>query len=127
MTRASLAALFLAGLSLSGLSACSAPLPPPTRSPAQAAAAACRSRADEIYLKQNRSILSERSQRDNPYASTGSPGITTEGLGQQYGRDVMIADCIRNTGPASGAAGAGTSTSPVMDRGAGTPDTILPH
>jgi hypothetical protein len=116
---------------LACLSACSAPLPPERQTAASKTAAACRSRADEIFLKQNRALLSERTQRDNPFASTGSPGITTEGLGQQYGRDVMIADCIRSTGAASangpGITPGGAGTSPAMDPNAGMPDTALPQ
>jgi hypothetical protein len=61
--------------------------------------AACRSRADEVYLKQNRAEVYQNdtyisSTRDAPYASSGLPGITTDGLGGQYQRDQMIDDCI---------------------------------
>jgi hypothetical protein len=92
-----------------GLAACTAQ-PPRTRADA-ATAAACEQRADEVYLKQNRADLyrSDRystSTRDAPFASTGLPGVTTDGLSQRYARDTMISDCIREssmdvqTGPA---------------------------
>ncbi len=97
------------------LSGCVKPVPP-SRETTQDAAA-CRSRADEIYLKQNRALLSERDQRDEPFGATGIPGNTTEGLGDRYGRDQMLADCLNSLGPATATNGAGTSnptTSPAV-------------
>jgi hypothetical protein len=64
-----------------------------------AARAACRSRADEVYLKQNRGEVYQAdtystSTRDSPYTASGLPGITTNGLGGQYQRDQMEDDCL---------------------------------
>lgn len=100
--------------------------------PSQAAVAACRQRADEIYLKQNRGLLSERDQRDTPYASTGLPDNTARGLGEMFGRDQNFSNCLRSFGPAapSGAGpviGVGPGVSPAMEpSGGGGPVTFGP-
>ncbi len=74
--------------------------------------AACRERADEIYIKQNRAEIyaADRyatSTRDAPYGSSGLVGVTSAGLSGRYARDGLITDCINgltnNTAPASGA------------------------
>lgn len=78
--------------------------PPPSAPggrPSPAAVAACRQRADEIYLKQNRALLSERNQSLSPYSSTGLPDNPAQGLGELYGRGQNFTDCLRNYGPAS--------------------------
>ncbi|HEX4262206.1 MAG TPA: hypothetical protein VHY76_14000 [Acetobacteraceae bacterium] len=145
-----LAGAVLAALALAGCSgpdaaapsyAAAAPGSPaaggPAGQPSPAAIAACRQRADEIYLRQNRALLSERSTRDTPYASSGLPSNPTAGLSAMFGRDQDFADCLRSFGPAaptgagpvagsgsrsgSGAAtgaapGAGAGTSPAMDQ-----------
>ena len=100
--------------------------------PSPAAVAACRQRADEIYLKQNRGLLSERDQRDTPYTSTGLPDNTARGLGEKFGRDQDFADCLRSFGPAAptGAGpviGTGLGVSPAMEpSGGGGPVTVGP-
>jgi hypothetical protein len=120
MTRA---ALLIAGLI--ALAGCVKPLPPSRT--ASADAAACRARADEIYLKQNRVLMSVRDQRDVPFASTGISGNTTQGLGDLYGHDQMVASCLNSVGPASNA-GVATpnSTGATMSPSASsTPDSAL--
>jgi hypothetical protein len=130
MTRRPRAAALVAVLALT---ACSAPVPPARSRAAEVSAAdraACRTRADEIYAKQNRVDLSLRDQRDNPYASTGLPGNTSEGLGQRYAHAEMVQDCLNSLGPIGAAAGpnlGGPGTGPAMDVNSGSPDVGLPH
>ncbi len=90
----------------------------------QQASAACRTRADEIYLKQNRALMSVRDQRDNPFAATGISGNTTEGLGDLYGRDQMLAGCLNSIGPAA-PSGAASGVGPAMTPGSSEPDSAL--
>jgi hypothetical protein len=120
MTRA---AILIAGLV--ALAACQKPLPPSRA--ASADAAACRARADEIYLKQNRALMSVRDERDVPFAATGISGNTTQGLGDLYGHDQMVASCLNSVGPASNAGNrAPASTSATMSPSAtSTPDSAL--
>ena len=59
------------------------------------AVAACKADADRTYLQQNRVLLSERSQRDTPFSSSGTVGITSEGLPQLYGRSSDFDACLR--------------------------------
>ncbi len=81
------------------------------------AVAACRTEADRSYLQQNRVLLSERSQRDTPFSSSGTVGITSEGLPQLYGRSSDFEACLRSHHAASAGAqpAAGGATSPRMD------------
>ena len=83
----------------------------------QAAVRACRSETDRVYAQQNRYLLSERSQRDTPFSTSGTIGVTSEGLGQQYGRDVDMEDCLRNRHAADAATAPAASGgfSPQMD------------
>ena len=78
--------------------ACSPPPPisPQDRADRQARAA-CRERADAIYAQQNRgTIYGRQDERLTPFSSSYTPGVTTRGLGDQYGLDTMVADCLRN-------------------------------
>jgi hypothetical protein len=121
MTRAS---PLLAGIGLLALIGCTKPLPMSRE--ATADAAACRARADEIYLKQNRALMSVRDQRDVPFAATGISGNTTQGLGDLYGRDQMLASCLNSVGPASNAGNTTpNSTSPTMSPSSPEPDSAL--
>jgi hypothetical protein len=115
------AVLALVVLALAG---CEKPLPPSRAS--VAALSACRTRADEIYLKQNRAVLSERDQSYSPQSASGLSGITTTGLADLYGRDQMVSDCLNSMGPASPQGpGIDGSTGPAMDPNAATPN--VPH
>ena len=100
-----------AGLTLAGCARA-----PMSRSD-QAAVAACRADADRVYDQQNRYELSERSQRDTPLSSYGTFGITSAGLGQIYGRDTEIANCLheRRAADTSTQPAASTGFSPQMD------------
>jgi hypothetical protein len=77
--------------------------PPADRAHASAATlAACRTRADEVYLKQNRDEIYRADTyatgaRDAPYSTAGVPGITTNGLAGRYARDELEDDCINST------------------------------
>jgi hypothetical protein len=116
--------LLLAGLGMIALAGCEKPVP--MSRAASADAAACRARADEIYLKQNRALMSVRDQRDTPFAATGISGNTTQGLGDLYGRDRMIASCLNSVGPASNAGNGGpSSTGPTMSPASSAPDSAL--
>jgi hypothetical protein len=95
--------------------------------------AACRARADEVYLKQNRAEIYQQdsyttSTRDSPYAASGLPGITTDGLGGQYQREQMQDDCINAsdgrvviTNPEPSAAAPASLPSPGIQRGTALP------
>ncbi|HQT77084.1 MAG: hypothetical protein B7Z80_08405 [Rhodospirillales bacterium 20-64-7] len=82
------------------LSACSAP--PPLTGQAQADAdtrIACERRAEQIYNQQNRGdIYSTGSQANMPYSANYPGELTSMGLSQQYARDRIVRDCIRNKG-----------------------------
>ena len=90
------------------------------RSRADAAAnAACRAEVDRVYAAQNRAELSQRDQRDTPFAGSYNSGITSRGLGARFGRDNQVSSCVSNatgSGAAAGAAdtGTGPTFSPVV-------------
>lgn len=102
--------------------------PPQTTSSRQdaAALAACRTRTDQVYQKQNRYLMSERDQRDTPYASTGLPSNTAAGLGQRFGYDQMLAGCLNQNGPAAGTSSQ-PGTAPAMSPSAPGPVTVGPR
>lgn len=83
------------------------------RSRADAATtAACRAQVDRVYAAQNRAELSQRDQRDTPFASSYNSGITSRGLGARFGFDNQVSSCISS----SSAPGTG---SPAIDVGTG--------
>lgn len=86
------------------------------RSRADAAStAACRAEVDRVYAAQNRAELSQRDQRDTPFASSYSSGITSRGLGARFGRDNQVSSCVSNSSsPAAGAAAVDTGTGPTF-------------
>jgi hypothetical protein len=98
--------------------------PPPPISPQdradQQAQAACRERADEIYAQQNRgAIYAQQDDRSSPFSSSYSPGVTTRGLGERYGRDTMISDCVRNAAARTPDRGGGPTMEPTASTGGG--------
>ena len=105
MTRFPAGPAFAAALAL--LAAGCQPAP---RSRADAAAsAACRAEVDRVYAAQNRVELSQRDQRDTPFAASYNSGITSRGLGARFGRDNQVSSCVGSAGGAgAGAADAGT-------------------
>ncbi len=77
-------------------------------SPAQAAE--CRARSEDQYRAQNRADIYKSdtyatSTRDSPFSTSGLPGITSSGLGAQYGREKALNDCYNaaGTGPVDAA------------------------
>lgn len=89
----------------------------PTRTRATAAAVQkCRVEVDRVYAAQNRVDLSTRDSRDTPFASNYNSGITSRGLGAQYGRDNMTQSCINEatTGTPTAPAGGTASTGPTF-------------
>ncbi len=88
--------------------------PPPQSAADRAQVAACRSRVDAIYLRQNRAELSRTDQRDSPYSSNYLPGNVSRGLGLEYGTDRMQSDCVKGLGEAApDAASTGPAFSPA--------------
>ena len=81
------------------------------------AVAACKADADRTYLQQNRVLLSERSQRDTPFSSSGTVGVTSAGLPQLYGRSSDVEACLRRRQASAAAAqpDANGATSPQTD------------
>ncbi len=76
-----------------------APPPPAAQARADAATlAACREHADAVYDRTHRDTIYTISSRDSPYSANYTPGVVDRGLPQRYGRDVMVRDCVRNTG-----------------------------
>lgn len=103
-------------LALATLAGCTFGGPRPSTGQ-QRATAECKVDADRAYLQQNRVLLSERSQRDTPFSSSGTIGITSEGLPQLYDRSSDFEACLRShrvEGAAQEPAVSG-ATSPQMD------------
>lgn len=76
---------------------------PPLSRASAATQAACRSRADEVFLTQHRDSVYRADDynggiRDAPYATSGLPGITTNGLADEYDRDETFRSCVNGTG-----------------------------
>ena len=91
-----------------------------------AALAACRQDVDRVYSAQNRVDLSTRDQRDTPFAGSYLSGVTSRGLGSEYGRENMISSCLANSAapaPAAAPAGTGTGAGGGMGSSAGSPFT----
>ncbi len=77
------------------LPACT-PRPPVSRHDA-ATISACRQRAEQIYLQQNRAELFRSDQTSSPFGASGLTGVTSTGLGQRYGYDTTVNNCVRNS------------------------------
>ncbi len=86
-------------LVLLALGACSFGAPPSSASRAsQATLAACRERAEDVYVRQNRDLIYENDTSSTPYSAGPSTGLPMHGLSSQYAHQQMIDDCVRNTG-----------------------------
>jgi hypothetical protein len=101
MAASSLKALIPAGLALLLLAGCAQPNSGRRAGLTAAQAAECRSRSEAIYRQQNRgevykSDIYATSTRDAPFATNGLPGITSNGLGAQFGREKALADCYNS-------------------------------
>ena len=92
---------------------CQSPTP---RSRANAAAeTACRAEADRVYAAQNRADLSQRDQRDTPFANSYDSGITSRGLGTRFGFDNQVSSCVSNSAsPGAGAQAVDPGTGPTF-------------
>lgn len=88
-------------LTLATLAACQNAPPTAQERADQKTLAACRERANQVYAEQNRGAVYEQNNSLSPFSSSYVSGITTRGLGERYGHDTMIADCVRNTGAAT--------------------------
>ncbi len=77
-----------------GAAACQRPAARPDVS--EAARASCREEVDRVYSAQNRADLSMRDSRDSPFSSNYVTGITSRGLGAQYGRGDAMEACLSN-------------------------------
>ena len=75
---------------------------PPRPVASAATVAACRTRTDEVFARQNRYLLSERDTRDAPFSTSGDTGITTAGLSSRYARDNLYDSCVGANAPDSG-------------------------
>lgn len=67
---------------------------------------ACRSRADQVFTRQNRDAVYRvdnynTDTRDAPFGTSGLKGVTSAGLSQQYDRDNMVDNCLRGSGIAA--------------------------
>ncbi len=104
---------FLPALLLLAAAGC-APRPPTSTGRADAAAlAACKASTNRAFDRQNRYLLSERDQTDNPFSTSGDTGITTRGLTQRYDYDTQLASCLTASGAPDQANSAATSTPPT--------------
>jgi hypothetical protein len=108
-------------LAIALAAACS---PPPPISPQDRAdrqtQAACRERADQVYAQQNRgAIYAQQDDRLSPFSGSYSPGVTSRGLGERYGRDMMISDCVRNAQGQTPDRGAGPTMEPTAHSSGG--------
>jgi len=99
--RAALGSAVLAALALAGLTACSTSFGHSANREGVSpkVMAACRHRADMVYEQQNRGAVYRTdiyagSQRDAPFAGTGSAGNPSTGLSDRYARDTMVDDCL---------------------------------
>jgi hypothetical protein len=76
------------------------PAPPPTgQARADAATlAACREHADQVFNRNNRDTIYTISNPNLPFSANSNSGVTNRGLAQQFVRENMVRDCVRNTG-----------------------------
>jgi hypothetical protein len=93
------------------LPAC-APRQPMTRHDA-ATIAACRQRAEQIYTQQNRAEMFSNDQTNSPFGASGVTGVTSTGLGQRFGYDTNVSNCIRNSEAQTEAAPTGGAPAPA--------------
>lgn len=102
-----------------GITGCYRP-PLPTRADADTKAE-CRQQVERQYNAQNRVDLTRRDERDFAFAGSYQSGISSRGLGAEYGREQMVTDCLRSSGDGASAAtpGVGPAFSPA-NSGTGT-------
>ena len=105
--------LVTAGLLALSLAGCYR-APPPTRADVDAKAE-CRQQVERQYNAQNRVDLTRRDERDFAFAGNYNSGISSRGLGAEYGREQMVSNCLRSIGDNASAPtpGVGPAFSPV--------------
>jgi hypothetical protein len=64
----------------------------------QATLAACRGRAEAVYVQQNRDLLYQNDTSSTPYSAGPNTGIPTHGLSSLFAHEQTVDDCVRNTG-----------------------------
>jgi hypothetical protein len=64
----------------------------------QATVAACRTRAEDIYVSQNRDLIYRNDTSSTPYSAGPNTGIPTHGLSSLFANQQVVDDCVRNTG-----------------------------
>jgi hypothetical protein len=64
----------------------------------QATLAACRQRAEDVYVQQNRDLLYAPDTSSTPYSAGPNTGIPTHGLSTLFAQQRTVDDCVRNTG-----------------------------
>ena len=80
------------------LIACQA-APPTQQSRAnQQTLAACRARAEDVYVRQNRDLIYQNDTSSTPYSAGPNTGIPTHGLSSLFAHEQVVDDCVRNTG-----------------------------
>ena len=97
-------AIALAVVLALALAGCARPAPQSRASAEQQAA--CRKRADEVFLQRNREAVYSADAyvsgtRDTPFSSSGPRADTTSGLPDRYSRESIYNDCINGIGPAA--------------------------
>lgn len=96
------------------LAACSPPPAPAGQARADAATlAACREHAAAVYNRQNRDTIYTINSRDTPFSANYTPGVMDRGLPQRFGNEMMVRDCVRNTGTETDRTAGGTPTEPA--------------
>lgn len=97
----------------SSLAGCYRP-PPATRADANIKAD-CRQQMERQYNAQNRVDLTRRDERDFAFAGSYNSGISSRGLGAEYGREQMETNCMRSAGDnaSNPTPGVGPAFSPV--------------
>jgi hypothetical protein len=64
----------------------------------QATLAACRHRAEDVYVSQNRDLIYQNDTSSTPYSAGPNTGIPTHGLSSLFANQREVDDCVRNTG-----------------------------
>jgi hypothetical protein len=80
------------------LGACSSSFNTPANRANQATIAACRQRAEDVYVSQNRDLIYQNDTTSTPYSAGPNTGIPTHGLSSLYAHQQVVDDCVRNTG-----------------------------
>jgi hypothetical protein len=80
------------------LAACSPPPQTAASRASQATVTACRERAEDVYVSQNRDLLYQNDTSTTPYSAGPNTGIPTHGLASLFAHQRTVDDCIRNTG-----------------------------